>query len=112
MPCRLAISHELKKAKYQDLIDNVSIKRWNAALFPIKVGCHGFPATSVHYFLQKIGLEPKRLRKAAGEIAEAAESSSRWLWSMRVRKWNPSAGEGQARTGQREHRENSQWPGG
>lgn len=26
VPCRLAISHELKKAKYQDLIDNVSIK--------------------------------------------------------------------------------------
>ncbi len=91
---RLVIFHELKKAKYQDLIDEASIKGWNAALFPIAVGCHGFPATSVHYFLQKIGLEPKRLRKATGEIAAAAESSSRWLWSMRVRKWNPSAGEG------------------
>ncbi len=91
----LAISHELKKAKYQDLIDEAHIKGWKAALFLIEVGCRGFPATSVRYFLQKIGVEPKRLRKATGEIAAAAaKSSSRRLWSMRVRKWNPSAGEG------------------
>ncbi len=70
---RLAISHELKKAKYQDLIDEAPIKGWNAALLPIEVGCHGFPATSVRYFLQKIGLEPKRQRKATGEIAAAAK---------------------------------------
>ncbi len=77
----LAISHELKKAKCQDLIDEASIKGWNGALFPIEVGCRGFPATSVHYFLKKIGFEPKRQRKATGEIAAAAESlrgCSRW----------------------------------
>ncbi len=71
---RLAISHEFKKAKYQDLIDEASIKGWIAALFPFEVGCRGFPATSVHYFLKKIGFEPKRQRKATGEIAAAAES--------------------------------------
>ncbi len=71
---RLAISHEFKKAKYQDLIDEASIKGWNGALFPIEVGCRGFPATSVHYFLKKIGFESKRQRKATGEIAAAAES--------------------------------------
>ncbi len=76
---RLAISHELKKAKYQDLIDEASIKGWKAALFPIQVGYHSFPTTSVRYFLQKIVLEPKRLRKATGEIAAAAETRSRWL---------------------------------
>lgn len=51
---RLAISHELKKAKYQDLIDKASIKGWNGALLPIEVDCRGFPATSVQYFLQNL----------------------------------------------------------
>ena len=90
---RLAISHQLKKAKYQDLIDEALLKGWHATLFPIEVGCRGFPATSVRYFLQRVGLEPKHLKKATREIAMAAETSSRWLWLTRDRKWNPSAGE-------------------
>lgn len=77
---RIAISHELKKTKYQDLIGEASIKGWNAVLFPIEVGCHSFPATSVCCLLQKTELEPRRLRKAAGEVAVAAETSLRWLW--------------------------------
>ncbi|KAJ8351555.1 hypothetical protein SKAU_G00230310 [Synaphobranchus kaupii] len=91
---RLAISHQLKKAKYQDLIDEALIKGWHATVFPIEVGCRGFPATSVRYFLQKFGLEPKHLKIATREIAMAAETSSRWLWLMRAHSWNPSAGEG------------------
>ena len=74
---RLAISHQLKKAKYQDLIDEALLKGWHATLFPIEVGCCGFPATSVRYFLQRVGLEPKHLKKATREIAMAAETSSR-----------------------------------
>lgn len=91
---RLAISHQLKKAKYQVLINEALVKGWHAALFPIEVSCHGLPATSVHYFLQKSALEPKQLKKATVEIAMAAETSSRWLWLMRACSWNPSAGDG------------------
>ena len=87
---RLGISHQLKKAKYQDLIDEALTKGWHAALFPIEVGCRGFPATSTRYFLQKIGLEPKLLKKALGEIATAAETSSRWIWLTRARDWTPN----------------------
>ena len=90
---RLAISHQLKKAKYQDLIDEALLKGWYAALFSIEVGCRGFPATSVRYFLQKIGLEPRLLKKATAELATVAETTSRWIWLMRARSWNPGAGE-------------------
>ncbi len=61
---RLATSHQLKKAKYQDPIDEAVIKGWHATICPIEVGCRGFPAKSVHYFLQKVGLEPRQLKKA------------------------------------------------
>lgn len=90
---RLAISHQLKKAKYQDLIDEALLKGWHASLFPIEVGCRGFPATSVRYFLQKIGLDPKQLKKATGEIATVAETTSRWIWLKRAHSWTPGTGE-------------------
>lgn len=84
---RLTISHQLKKAKYQDLSDEALAK----GCFPIKVGCRGFPATSVRYFLQKISLEPKLIKKATRETATAAETTSRWLWLMRAHDWSLSS---------------------
>ena len=59
----------------------------------LSIVCRGFPATSVRYFLQKIGLEPRLLKKATGEIATVAETTSRWIWLTRARSWNPGAGE-------------------
>ncbi|CAM4543859.1 unnamed protein product [Leuciscus chuanchicus] len=53
-------------------------------MFPIEVGCRGFPATSLRYFLQKVGLDPKHLKKATKEIALAADTSSRWLLLKRA----------------------------
>ena len=85
---RIPISHQLKKVKYQDVIDEALVKGRHAALFPVEVGCRGFAASSVRCFLQRIGLEPKQLKKATGEIAMAAESSSRWLWLRRACSWN------------------------
>ena len=76
---RLDVAHQLKKNKYQDLTDEVSLKGWHAVLFPVEVGCRGFPASSVRYFLQKLGLPPKEVKKATKEIGGAAEISSRWL---------------------------------
>ncbi|KAL1247042.1 hypothetical protein QQF64_034477 [Cirrhinus molitorella] len=91
---RLVTSHQLKKAKYQDLVDEAVVKGWHATSYPIEVGCHGFPARSVCYFLQRVGLESKQLKKATRDIAAVAESSSRWLWLKRAHSWNPFAGEG------------------
>lgn len=91
---RLTISHQMKKAKYQDLVEEASLAGWHAMLFPIEVGSRGFPALSLRYFLQKIGLGPRQLQIATREIATVAETSSRWLWLSRDRSWTPSAGEG------------------
>ena len=91
---RLDISHQLKKAKYQDLVDEAHLKGWQATQYPIEVGCRGFPGKSLRYFLQQIGLQSLKLQKAVKAISMVAESSSRWLWIMRGNKWSPSAGEG------------------
>ena len=38
---RLGSAHELKKKKYQDLLDESIRKGWQTRLLPIEVGCGG-----------------------------------------------------------------------
>ena len=47
---KLVTSHQLKKAKYQDLIDEANQKGCHSGMFPIEVGCRAFPATSLATF--------------------------------------------------------------
>ncbi|XP_065816582.1 trace amine-associated receptor 1-like [Labrus bergylta] len=44
---RLATSHQLKKAKYQDLVDKAVLKGWHATSYPTEVGSGEFPAKSM-----------------------------------------------------------------
>ena len=91
---RLDISHQLKKAKYQDLVDEAHLKGWHAVQFPIEIGCRGFPGKSLRFFFQQLGLPPSKTKKAVKAIGAAAESSSRWLWLRRGDMWSHSTGEG------------------
>ncbi len=87
---RMDIAHELKKAKYQDLIDKAKSKGWKAKHFPVEVGCRGFPGSSLRTMLKELGIQPANLKKAIKEIGASAESCSRWLWLRRNDKWIPS----------------------
>lgn len=84
---RLVVSHQQKKAKHQDLIDEAIIKGWHANIFPIEVGCISQQRLCVISSKTWPGTK-------APEIAVAAETSSRWLWLRRGHCWSPSAGEG------------------
>lgn len=48
-----------KKSKYQDLQQDYRENRWQACLFPVKVGCREFPAQSVWRMLIAIGMTGK-----------------------------------------------------
>ncbi len=93
---RLEISHKLKATKYQDLVDEAHIKGWQATLFPIEVGCRGFPSSSTRYLLKQLGLLPTHLKKAIKAIGATAETCSRWVWLKRRETWSTATGEGQA----------------
>lgn len=43
-------AHERKALKYQPLIQECRDKGWQAWLFPVEVGCRGFPANSAVSF--------------------------------------------------------------
>ena len=54
-------AHERKATKYQDLVQQCRDKGWQAWLFPVEVGCRGFPAQSVWNTLTALGIRGRQL---------------------------------------------------
>ena len=87
---------ERKSTKYQDLLHDCRAKGWQAWLFPVEVGCRGFPAQSVWRMLTAIGITGRERKTAARRMGEAAERASCWLWNRREElSWKPGGGDGQ-----------------
>lgn len=85
-------AHERKSLKYQDLIMECREKGWQAWLFPMEVGCRGFPAQSVWLVLTTLGVAGRDRKAAVRRIGEAAERASCWLWFKREEEgWRPGA---------------------
>ncbi|XP_033096040.1 uncharacterized protein LOC117100447 [Anneissia japonica] len=64
------IAYERKRAKYQDLLDSCKEKGWQTWLYPIEVGCGGFPAQSVWKFITAIGLSGNERKRAVKKLGE------------------------------------------
>ncbi|XP_076155564.1 uncharacterized protein LOC143138951 [Alosa pseudoharengus] len=83
-------AHERKSLKYQDLIMDCKDKGWQAWLFPVEVGCRGFPAKSMWSVLTALGISGKERKTAVRRIGEAAERASCWVWFKREEGgWRP-----------------------
>ncbi|KAI8516257.1 hypothetical protein Bbelb_048380 [Branchiostoma belcheri] len=63
-------AYERKKNKYQELIDECRSKGWQAWLFPVEVGCRGFPARSVWKLFTAIGVKGKERKVAVRKLVE------------------------------------------
>ncbi|RXN07805.1 hypothetical protein ROHU_035438 [Labeo rohita] len=71
-------------------------KGWQAWLFPVEVGCRGFPAQSVWRMLTAIGVRGRERKMTVRRMGEAAEKASCWLWSRREESsWKPGGVDGQ-----------------
>ena len=90
---RCEASHELKKAKYEELLLECRRKGWSTWNLPVEIGCRGFPAPSMGKTLRILGIQGKARKKASRDIAEAAQRASCWLWLKRGDvEWKPTAG--------------------
>lgn len=86
-------AYERKATKYQDLVEQCRAKGWQTWLFPVEVGCRGFPAQSVWKTLTALGLAGRERKVAIRRLGEAAERASCWLWSRREElSWGPGGG--------------------
>ncbi|XP_021349432.1 uncharacterized protein LOC110466448 [Mizuhopecten yessoensis] len=84
-------AHERKKAKYDELMEKCRSRGWTVWLFPVEVGCRGFPAQSVWRTLRSIGLTGRARATAIRRLGEAAERASCWLWHKRDEPmWKPT----------------------
>ena len=72
-------AYERKKLKYLELAEECKQKGWRVMLYPVEVGCRGFPGTSLARLCKELALDKKLLRN----IAEVVEKSSFWLWTKR-----------------------------
>ncbi|RXN28661.1 reverse transcriptase [Labeo rohita] len=87
---------ERKSTKHQDLLQDCRGKGWQAWLFPVEVGCRGFPAQSVWRMLTAIGVMGRERKMTVRRMGEAAERASCWLWSRREElSWKPGGVDGQ-----------------
>ena len=82
---------ELKKAKYQELADVCKEGGWKTWIFPVEVGCRGFPAQSAWKMYGALGVKGRARKAAVHSLAKAAERASSWLWLRRGNpEWKPT----------------------
>ena len=85
-------AHERKSLKYADLMAECRDRGWNVWLFPVEVGCRGFPAQSVWKLLHRLGICGRARKAAVRQLSEAAEKASCWLWHRREDLcWKPGS---------------------
>ena len=80
---RIEVSGELKMSKYNPIVEEGKQKGWSISIWPVEVGCRGFPAASMAAFLRALGLTGKCRKMALKDLGEKAEEASRmiWIWS-------------------------------
>ncbi|XP_060559778.1 uncharacterized protein LOC132719607 [Ruditapes philippinarum] len=87
---RIEESHELKRSKYEDLAQSCKSNGWNTQVFPIEVGCRGFPSQSVWRMLGALGIKGAARKRTVHALGRTAERASSWLWMLRsTHEWQP-----------------------
>jgi hypothetical protein len=82
---------ELKKAKYQELVQMCRDNGWKTWNFPVEVGCRGFPSQSVWRMFGALGIRGNVRKAAVHALAKASERASSWLWLQRSKhEWKPT----------------------
>ena len=85
---RIEISGELKRNKYEKIVNEGRQNGWRVRCWAVEVGCRGFPAVSMSSFLKDIGYPGGQRRKIIEKISTTAESASRTLWrASHFKKW-------------------------
>ena len=85
---RIEVSGEIKRTKYNHIVEEGKVNGWTVSIWPVEVGCRGFPANSMAAFLRALGLTGKSRKVALKNLGEKAEEASRmiWLWSNNEEK--------------------------
>ncbi|XP_045174487.2 uncharacterized protein LOC123535800 [Mercenaria mercenaria] len=88
---RVEESNELKREKYEELANTCRGNGWKTWVFPVEVGCRGFPSSSVWRMLGALGIKGATRKTSVHVLSKAAERASCWLWLQRSNTcWKPT----------------------
>ena len=85
-------SHELKRAKYEDLAQTCRENGWNTWVFLIEVGCRGFPSQSVWRMLGALGIKGRTRKCIVHALGKTAEREHQAGYGCSVANLNGSQG--------------------
>ena len=76
---RIEISGELKRNKYEKIVNEGRQNGWRVRCWAVEVGCRGFPAVSMSSFLKDIGYPGGQRKNIIERISKTAENVIRTL---------------------------------
>ena len=85
---RIEVSGELKRLKYEQIVQEGRQNGWKVRVWAVEVGCRGFPAMSMSTLMKDLGYKGGERKKAIERIGKVAEEASQSLWkASHFKKW-------------------------
>ena len=85
---RIEVSGEMKRQKYEQIVQDGRQNGWRVRVWAVEVGCRGFPAMSMSTMMRDMGINGSDRKKAIERIGRVAEEASHSLWkASHYKKW-------------------------
>ena len=85
---RVEVSGELKRLKYEQIVQDGRNNGWRVRVWAVEVGCRGFPAMSMSTLMKDLGYKGGERKKAIERLSKVAEEASHSLWkASHYKKW-------------------------
>ena len=88
---RIEVSGEIKRKKYEQIVQEGRRNGWRVRVWAVEVGCRGFPAVSMSSFFKDLGFRGSEKKKAIDRLSKTAEDASNSLWrASHFKNWRGS----------------------
>ena len=85
---QIEVAGQMKRLKYQKIVNEGNQKRWSVKCWSVKVGCRGFSAISMSSVLKDLVYIGWQRKQIVEKLCRIAEYASRSLWkASHYREW-------------------------
>ena len=85
---RIEVSGEIKRMKYEPIVQEGRKNGWSVRIWAVEVGCRGFPAVSMSTFFKDLGYKGAEKKRAIERISKTAEEASHSIWkASHFKEW-------------------------
>ena len=73
---RIEVSGEIKKEKYQSIVNGGKQNGWRVTCWAVEIGCRGYPALSLSNCLKNLGFLGKERKNVIEKLSRTTEEAS------------------------------------